>query len=469
MLFNSIDFVLFLPIIIIGYFLLNAKYRWILLLGASYYFYASWKVEYLVLILFSTGVDYFAGIQMDKKKTKRQKRPFLYLSILSNLGLLFGFKYWNFFSNSANEILTNLDVVTAIPHFDVLLPVGISFYTFQTLSYSIDVYKEEQKAEHHLGYFALYVTFFPQLVAGPIERFSKLAPQLKRENHFNYDNLKNGLRLILFGLFTKMVVADNLAPFVDEIYKNPELYNSISIATGMVFYSFQIYCDFFGYSLIAIGSALILGIQLMDNFKSPYLSTNIAEFWQRWHISLSTWFRDYLYFPLGGNKVKLVRWVINILLVFIISGLWHGANYTFVFWGLIFAVAYLLENGLNHLLKSEKHKPFSLKHILLALKTFVIITVAWVFFRSPAIGDSWNMFDQLINNGDIQNTLSIDLIIIIIFLSFIVIDVLLYNKRYDSWVSGQHAFVRWSSYSILLFAIIAFSGVEDIPFIYFQF
>ena len=406
---------------------------------------------------------------MDKKESKRQKRPFLYLSILSNLGLLFGFKYWNFFSNSANEILTNLDVVDAIPHFDVLLPVGISFYTFQTLSYSIDVYKGEQKAEHHLGYFALYVTFFPQLVAGPIERFSKLAPQLKRENHFNYDNLKNGLRLILFGLFTKMVVADNLAPFVDEIYKNPEIYNSISIATGMVFYSFQIYCDFFGYSLIAIGSALILGIRLMDNFKSPYLSTNIAEFWQRWHISLSTWFRDYLYFPLGGNKVKLIRWVINILLVFIISGLWHGANYTFVFWGLIFAVAYLLENGLNHFFKSENYKPFSLKHILLALKTFVIITVAWVFFRSPAIGDSWNMFDQLINNGDIQNTLSIDLIIIVIFLSFIVIDVLLYNKRYDSWISSQHAVVRWGSYSILLFAIIAFSGVEDIPFIYFQF
>ncbi|MBL1280851.1 MAG: MBOAT family protein [Fluviicola sp.] len=469
MLFNSIDFVLFLPIVIIGYFLLNAKYRWVLLLSASYYFYASWKLEYIVLILFSTGVDYFCGLQMQKRENKKQKRPFLILSILSNLGLLFGFKYWNFFTESANDLLSSLDIVTNIPLFNVLLPVGISFYTFQTLSYSIDVYKGEQKAERHLGYFALYVSFFPQLVAGPIERYSKLAPQLKAKHSFDYENLKNGLRLILFGLFTKMVVADNLAPFVDEIYAHSELYNSSSILLGMVFYSFQIYCDFFGYSLIAIGSALIMGIRLMNNFNSPYLSRNIADFWQRWHISLSTWFRDYLFFPMGGSRSKTFRRIFNIFTVFIVSGLWHGANYTFLFWGLIFALAYLLEKGLNRMLKPKKVKAFSVVHILLALKTFTIVTLAWVFFRSPSIGDAFTLLGDLLGNFSVDNFVNISTLSLCVFGSFILIDLLLFNKRYDSWIGKQHFAIRWASYFALLFAIISFSGVEEIPFIYFQF
>ena len=471
MLFNTIDFVFFLPIVIIGYFLLKPKYRWVLLLAASYYFYMSWKLEYVVLIMFSTLIDYYCGLQMGKRESQRTKRPFLLLSLITNLGLLFGFKYLNFFTSSANEIFTNFDFSVHIPAFDYLLPVGISFYTFQTLSYSIDVYLNKQKPERHLGYFALYVSFFPQLVAGPIERFSRLTPQLRKTYSFNYDNLRNGLRLVLFGLFAKMVVADNLAPIVDEVYKSPEIYNSFSIASAMVFYSFQIYCDFFGYSLIAIGSALIMGVRLMDNFKTPYLATSIADFWQRWHISLSTWFRDYLYFPLGGNRMKWWRWALNILVVFILSGFWHGANVTFLLWGLIFATFYLIENALSKFFNIDKTvRKFSAKRILLVLKTFVIVTFAWVFFRSVSITEAMNLITSLFNNVNlVGEPLNITSVVWIIFALFLVADVFLFDQRFDHWIGRQRLMFRWTTYSIVLFAIIVYAGVEDYPFIYFQF
>jgi len=312
MLFNTIQFAIFLPIVIIAYYLIPHKFRWILLLAASYYFYMSWKVEYIFLIVFSTLVDYSTGIFMDKLPTKKAKLPLLILSLTTNLGLLFFFKYYNFATENINELLQSFSIHSQIPLMSFLLPVGISFYTFQTLSYSIDVYLGRQKAEKHLGYFALYVSFFPQLVAGPIERFSRLNPQLRAKHVFSFNNLANGLRLILYGLFIKMVIADNLSGIVDQIYAAPEKFSSLNILTGVFFYSFQIYSDFYGYSIIAIGSALIMGIKIMDNFKTPYLSKNIAEFWQRWHISLSTWFRDYLYFPMGGNRVSQKRWIINI-------------------------------------------------------------------------------------------------------------------------------------------------------------
>ena len=307
MLFNTIEFVLFLPLVIFAYYLLPHKLRWILLLAASYFFYMSWKVEYIFLIILSTLIDYACGIFMEKLKDKNARLPFLILSLSANLGLLFFFKYYNFASENLNLLFDKIEINKELPLMKFLLPVGISFYTFQTLSYSIDVYFRRQKAERHLGYFALYVSFFPQLVAGPIERFSRLSPQLKAPHTFSYENLAKGLRLILYGLFIKMVIADNLAGLVDQIYATPQHFSSLDIITGIVFYSFQIYSDFYGYSIIAIGSAQIMGISLMDNFRTPYLAKNIAEFWQRWHISLSTWFRDYLYYPLGGNQVKKLR------------------------------------------------------------------------------------------------------------------------------------------------------------------
>ena len=471
MLFNTLDYILFLPIVIIGYYLLNAKYRWALLLIASYYFYMCWKPEYVVLILISTLIDYFAGLQMAKRDSKKKRRPFLLLSLTANLGILFAFKYANFFSETATNIAQSLDFSVNFPLMDVLLPVGISFYTFQTISYSIDVYKGEIKPERHLGHFALFVSFFPQLVAGPIERFSSLSPQLKRPNSFSYDNLRNGTRLILFGLFAKMVIADNAAPIADEIFNTPELYNSLNISLGLFFYSFQLYCDFFGYSVIAIGSAMIMGVKLMDNFNTPYLSVNVADFWRRWHISLSTWFRDYIYFPMGGNRTSKLKWMFNIVSVFVISGFWHGASFTFIFWGLLVGALYVVEMTINKALKINLEvKPFSLNHILRALKTFVLITFTWIFFRSLTFSDSWIMFDALFSNGGLSGkALEISTAIWVLLLGFIVLDWFLYNKRFDDWVERRPFVIRWSIYAVMIFSIIVYTGVEEIPFIYFQF
>ncbi|MDX2359359.1 MAG: MBOAT family O-acyltransferase [Crocinitomicaceae bacterium] len=471
MLFNTLDYILFLPIVIIGYYLLNAKYRWALLLIASYYFYMCWKPEYVVLILASTLIDYFAGLQMAKRDSKKKRRPFLYMSLAANLGILFAFKYANFFSETATNIAHSMDFMVHFPLFDFLLPVGISFYTFQTISYSIDVYNDKIRPERHLGHFALFVSFFPQLVAGPIERFSSLSPQLKRPQSFDYENFKNGLRMILFGLFAKMVIADNAAPIADVIFNDPELYNSFNISLGLFFYSFQLYCDFFGYSLIAIGSALIMGIKLMDNFNSPYLSVNVADFWRRWHISLSTWFRDYIYFPMGGNRVRKMKWIFNIVAVFVISGFWHGASFTFIFWGLLVGLLYVIEMTINKALKIRTEiKPFSANHLLRAAKTFIIISFTWIFFRSLTFADSWIMFDALFSNGGLDGkTLDISMVLWLTLAGFIVLDWVLYNKRFDTWVGRQPFVLRWVLYAMMIFSIMVFTGVEEIPFIYFQF
>lgn len=471
MLFNTIDFVIFLPIVIAFYYLLPARFRWIMLLAASYYFYMSWKVEYLALIVISTIIDYFSGIMMEGKTDKKGRLPFLILSLASNLGLLFFFKYYNFASTNLNMLFNSLEVGQQLPIMQFLLPVGISFYTFQTLSYSIDVYHGRQKAERHLGYFALYVSFFPQLVAGPIERFSRLTPQLKATHSFSYTNLTKGLRLILYGLFIKMVIADNISGIVDKIYAAPADYNSLDIITAIFFYSFQIYSDFYGYSLIAIGSALIMGIKIMDNFKTPYLAKNIAEFWQRWHVSLSTWFRDYLYFPLGGNRVKQARWMLNIFIVFAVSGMWHGANWTFLTWGALFGVIYLIESGINKTWKlKQEQKAFSLVHITLAAKTFILVSIIWVFFRSQSFAEALQIFKYAISNTHVHTlSLQIPTITWLLLGLFVVSDIALYNNRIDIALDRLPYLMRWGVYAVLLFSIIVFAGVENFPFIYFQF
>jgi alginate O-acetyltransferase complex protein AlgI len=471
MLFNSFDFILFLPAVLILYFLTPHKFRWVLLLAASYFFYMSWNVNYVFLILFSTVIDYGAGLKMEQLERKKARLPWLLLSLCTNLGLLFFFKYYTFATSNANYYFDKIGIDFDFPYLDFLLPVGISFYTFQTLSYSIDVYNGKQKAERHFGYFALYVAYFPQLVAGPIERFSRLTPQLKKRHELNYENLANGFRLILYGLFIKMVIADNIGGFVDEVYNNPAVHSSIDILLGMFLYSFQIYSDFYGYSIVAIGTALCMGVHLMDNFKTPYLATNIAEFWQRWHISLSTWFRDYVYFPLGGNRVKWMRWVLNIAVVFVLSGIWHGANWTFIIWGGLYAVIYLSESTINKQLGiNQSPKPFSARHILLALKTFILVTFIWVFFRSQSLGDAIGLFQYIGMNTTIETTLlDIPPFVWLFLFGFIVSDILLYNTRFDKWVAVFPGFLRWSIYTVLIFAIIVFAGVENHPFIYFQF
>jgi len=441
------------------------------LLAASYYFYMSWRVEYILLIVASTLVDYFSGLRMEKLPDRKSRLPWLVLSLSINLSLLFFFKYFNFTTGNLNLLFQKVGLSAEIPVMKLLLPVGISFYTFQTLSYTIEVYYGKQKAEKHLGYFALYVSFFPQLVAGPIERHSRLAPQFREQHILSYENLSRGLRLILYGLFIKMVIADNVSGIVDQVYATPEHFASLDILKGIFLYSFQIYSDFYGYSTIAIGSALLLGIRIMDNFRSPYLARNITEFWQRWHISLSTWFRDYLYFPLGGNRVSKQRWILNILLVFLISGLWHGANWTFLIWGSLFGVLYILERLLNRALKLQKvHAAYSPGHLLLALKTFLLVTVLWIFFRSASLGDAVHLFQQLLRNAPAApQALLVPVSTWIFLLLFIVSDMLLYDRRFDTWLGGMPYLFRWAIYGILLLGIIAFAGVENFPFIYFQF
>ncbi|MDD3264071.1 MAG: MBOAT family protein [Candidatus Nanoarchaeia archaeon] len=347
MMFNSIVFLLFFIIVVIIYYLIKPKYRWILLLISSYIFYMSWKIEYIILIIISTLIDYFMGLKIYQSSNLKKRKIFLIISLISNLGILFIFKYFNFFISSIGSIFTLFNISYIPISLKVLLPVGISFYTFQTMSYTIDVYRKKLNPEKHLGRFAVYVSFFPQLVAGPIERATNLLPQFSKESEENkrlkYENVKEGISLMIIGYFKKIVIADNLAIIVNQIYSNPTGYSSIMLIIATIFFSFQIYGDFSGYSDIARGISKIMGYDLMINFKRPYFAKSIGEFWKRWHISLSTWFRDYLYIPLGGNKVTIKRNLFNLFLVFLISGIWHGANYTFIIWGALNGIYLIIE------------------------------------------------------------------------------------------------------------------------------
>jgi D-alanyl-lipoteichoic acid acyltransferase DltB (MBOAT superfamily) len=469
MTFNSLPFLIFLPVMVILYYVLPHRWRWVLLLAGSYYFYRCWRPEYIVLIIFSTFVDYFMAIMMEKYEEKRKRRKFLLVSIVSNLGLLFAFKYFDFFRSSATVILHQFNILDQLPELHVLLPVGISFYSFQALSYTIDVYNGHYKAERHPGYFALFITYFPQLVAGPIERYDRLAPQLQAFHKPVYENFANGFRMVLYGLFIKMAIADNLAVYVEQIYSQPADYNTFSILTGLVFYSFQIYADFFGYSTIAIGAALLMGVNLMDNFRTPYLAGNISEFWKRWHISLSTWFRDYLYIPLGGNKVKISRWALNIFIVFTVSGLWHGANWTFVIWGAVFGIVFLAESFFRRTFGWTTPEKWTLLRFAGVLKTFTIVTLAWIFFRSENLEKAKMVFSSLWNNTGKADNFHIDPVILVLFGFFVLSDILLFNKRFDVWCAQKPVWLRWGVYFVLLFALMGLSGTDNQPFIYFQF
>ena len=333
MLFNSLEYAVFLPTVFLLYWILPHKYRWIVLLVASYYFYMCWNVEYVFLILFTTVVSYVAAIFMEKANGKKERKTLLLFTAAASLWILFIFKYLNFVLESIRGMSGLLGINVSLWTVQILLPVGISFYTFQTLSYVIDVYRGKIKAERHFGYYASFISFFPQLVAGPIERTENLLPQIKEEHCFDSEKMKYGLKLMAFGFFKKLVIADGVSVYVDRIYNDLGSYQGFSLIAATVFFAIQIYCDFSGYSDIAIGTAELFGIRLMKNFDSPYFSCSIKEFWSRWHISLSSWFRDYVYIPLGGNRCGKLRHSFNLLVTFLVSGLWHGANWTFLAWG----------------------------------------------------------------------------------------------------------------------------------------
>jgi alginate O-acetyltransferase complex protein AlgI len=479
MLFNSLEFIIFFPIVVAIYFMLNHKYRWILLLVASYYFYMCWNYNYIILIVISTVIDYISGIQIHKSKSKAKKKAFLILSLAMNLGLLFFFKYFNFFGESVNAVFDRFNIFYNVPSYQFLLPVGISFYTFQTLSYTIDVYMGNKEPEKHFGIFAVYVSFFPQLVAGPIERSSSLLPQFYKKVEFDYERIKSGLLQMAWGFFKKVVIADRLAEYVNIVYNNPTNYGGWHFIIATLFFSMQIYCDFSGYSDIAIGTARIMGINLMTNFRRPYFAMNIREFWQRWHISLSTWFRDYLYIPLGGNRVLKWRWYMNLFLTFLISGLWHGANWTFVIWGalhgfyLVFAI--WTQNARNKFNDVTGISKFSgLMNSVQVITTFALVYFAWIFFRANSLSDAFLIIN---NHFDFSRSADINLyripsefyIAVLSILALLSIEYLEENYQFFARVKTLPVPVKWTLLAVIILAIFVIGVWDEVDFLYFQF
>src|ERR1700754_4913224 len=396
MLFNSLQFLVFFVIVTLLYFSIPKKLTVPLLLLASTYFYMVFKPVYILILVFTIIIDYIAGIWLERLSGPK-KKLFLLLSLIANIGVLAFFKYFNFFNHNLDGLLSRFQTGTPFPYLQILLPIGLSFHTFQAMSYTIEVYRGHQKAEKNFLVYALYVMFYPQLVAGPIERPQNMLHQFHEKHYFDYQRFKEGLLQMGTGFFKKVVIADRLSIGVDYAFAHPEHQNSWTYALAAIFYSFQIYCDFSGYSDIAIGSAKVMGFDLMKNFNSPYLSRSIPEFWTRWHISLSTWFRDYLYIPLGGNRVKLPRFYFNIFIVFLLSGLWHGANWTFVVWGLIHALYMIIGSLKDRAAKRWKvaipqNKITDIVNIII---TFLLVTVPWIFFRASSFAQAMDIIKTI--------------------------------------------------------------------------
>ncbi len=466
MLFNSLEFIIFFPIVTLLYFIVPYKYRWLHLLMASCIFYAAFIPAYLLILLLLISIDYSAGILIEKTINKKR---WLIISIVANIGLLSFFKYYNFFIENINLLTgTNLMLVKWV------LPIGLSFHTFQSISYTVEVYRGKQQAIHHFGYYSLYVMFYPQLVAGPIERPQHLFPQFFAKQYFSSQNLYEGLRLMAWGFFKKVVIADRIGTYVDIIFKNPDVYNGANIWLAVFFFSIQIYADFSGYSDIATGAAKCMGFDLMINFNRPYLSKNIREFWKRWHISLSSWFRDYFYIPLGGNRHGAAKRNFYILLTFIVSGFWHGAGWTFIIWGLLHGIYVLLFDLYNKL--DQKFKVPSIPGWLL---TGICVGFAWIFFRASSLENAWQVIiksmefknitlDSITSvNSKTMQYGNLSMIFIALFISYMFLvekftDPKLLNLNLRK-ITDTAVFV-FTSWLIIFFGIF-----HENSFIYFQF
>ncbi|PCJ25692.1 MAG: membrane-bound O-acyltransferase family protein [Flavobacteriales bacterium] len=477
MFFNSIDFAVFLPIVFVLYWFVinrNLKLQNLIIVISSYVFYGWWDWRFLSLILFSTIVDYLVGRGLSKQKEHGKRKFLLWTSIAVNIGLLGFFKYYNFFLESFVSAFSFFGKEIVGESLNIILPVGISFYTFQTLSYTIDVYKKKLEPTKDFISFAAFVSFFPQLVAGPIERAKRLLPQFYTKRILKYDNIVKGLHQILWGLFKKIVIADRLAIVVNEFYNNPTEYHGLTLVLGTVFFAFQIYCDFSGYSDIAIGTARLFGFKLMTNFKTPYFSKSIGEFWKRWHISLSTWFRDYVYIPLGGNRVIKVRWLFNIFVTFLVSGFWHGANWTFIVWGALHGFVLVVETFLS---KIQKNIP-SVFNIII---TFSLVCFAWVFFRANSIQDAFLIIGKIMDFTSYSfSQLDFYVVPVIkgsvyamdIFLSMLLIPVLVvleYIFTTKVVFNNLKFKYRLPIYIIGVLSILLLGAFEKNEFIYFQF
>jgi len=469
MLFNSLQFLYFFVIVIILYFLLPHKFRWIHLLLASCYFYMVFFPVYILILGFTIIIDYFAGIYLEKLQGKNRK-IFLIISLIANIGVLAVFKYYNFLNQNLSDFLSIFGHHSPLPILSILLPIGLSFHTFQAMSYTIEVYRNNVKAEKNFGIYALYVMFFPQLVAGPIERPQNLLPQLHKQHHFDFEEFKIGLMQMAFGFFKKVVIADRLALVVDDVYGHVDTQNGSTMLVAAFFYAFQIYCDFSGYSDIAIGAARIMGIKLMTNFNVPYLSKSIAEFWKRWHISLSTWFKDYLYISLGGNRVSVLRWLLNLFLVFLISGLWHGANWTFVIWGalhgsyMLFAIA---KNKLNSYLKIPAIKG-GFGKILQISTTFFLVCFAWIFFRATNFSHAMQIINKIAHIS-LKDNLRFILNSTEMWFCIILILILLLKERFYLKIQTKNTASFFIVIAVVIFSSYLFGIFNNKQFIYFQF
>lgn len=478
MLFNSLDFAIFLPLVFLLYWVIgkkNIKAQNLFIVFASYFFYGWWDWRFLSLIIFSTVLDYIVGRFLEKEERKNQRKTLLWLSIVVNLGFLGFFKYYNFFLDNFTEAFSFLGYEISASSLNIVLPVGISFYTFQTLSYTIDVYKRKLEPTHDFISFAAFVCFFPQLVAGPIERATNLLPQFFKERSFDYASAKDGLRQILWGLFKKIVIADNCAKYVNIIFDNYETYSGSTLVVGGFLFAFQIYCDFSGYSDIAIGTSRLFGFKLMQNFAFPYFSRDMAEFWRRWHISLSTWFRDYLYIPLGGSRVSKQKVIRNIFIIFVVSGFWHGANWTFIVWGALNALYFLplllLKRNRDNLdVVSESTFFPSPKAFFQILLTFSLTVLAWIFFRAENISHAFGYLDGIASVSLFSIPSVHPLYLFVLLLIFILIEWNGRAKLYaiESFLNTKPLLLRWGFYYALIICMLIY-GIEDQEFIYFQF
>jgi D-alanyl-lipoteichoic acid acyltransferase DltB (MBOAT superfamily) len=482
MLFNSLSFAVFLPIVFFLYWFVarrEVRFQNIILLASSYFFYACWDWRFLFLLIASTSLDYFAGLKISDAYSKQNKRFWLWLSITINLGFLGIFKYYNFFAVSFVDALSLVGLKADLGFIKLVLPVGISFYTFHGLSYVIDLYKDKIKPERDLINYSVFVCFFPLLVAGPIERATHLLPQIIKKREFDYSQALDGLNQILWGLFKKMVIADNCATYVNLIFKDVSDYSGSTLVLVALFFSFQIYCDFSGYSDIALGTARLFGIELLRNFAFPYFSRDIAEFWRRWHISLSSWFRDYLYIPLGGSRGGKWIAVRNVFIIFLVSGFWHGANWTFLAWGALHALYFmpllLMNRNRNHIAIVAKGKTFpSLTELFSMLFTFGLVVFGWIFFRAENMGQAIDYISGIFSFDLFSQPYFLGIKEAAITLLFIVLLVLV------EWMGREQEYAiktiaskwrkpfQWGFYFVIVMLIFLF-GSKSQEFIYFQF
>lgn len=503
MLFNSLNFLVFFPVVVLIYFLFPHKIRYIWLLFTSYFFYMCWNPIYALLLLASTLITYFSALAMEgaeilfkgeeerKLRSRVKAKNFIVgISFLLNLSMLFFYKYFEFAVDSINVILENMHVTLIKPGFDIILPVGISFYIFQALSYTMDVYRKNVEVEKNLFRYAVFVSFFPQLVAGPIERSSNLLHQFRERKYFDYHRVKNGLLLMVWGFFQKIVLADRVAILVDQVFDYYTYYSGFYLVVAAVFFAFQVYCDFAGYSNIAIGASQVMGFKLMKNFDCPYFARSVTEFWRRWHISLTTWFRDYLYIPLGGNRKGKIRKYVNVMIVFLVSGLWHGANWTYVIWGGLNGLYQVIEQSMKPFFQKltgklqVKRNVFS-AHLLQVILTFLLVDLAWIFFRSDTIAGAvgfiqrifvefnpWILFDgSLYDIGMSRMEFQIAVLAIAVLLF---VDMLHYKGlQIRAFLDCQQVWFRWTVYLISIGIVLVFGiygpDFDASQFIYFQF